>query len=127
MKAKLLRVAILFAVAGCESPWVDQQEVAQQQAAYQQAVAAADHQQCISYGFTPGTDAYAQCRLTLAQMRFQAEAQKEANRQQGYAALAAWGRQLQQQSQPRPLGPAPSTGFNCTTQKFGNIVRTNCN
>jgi hypothetical protein len=46
---KLILLAVL-ALAGCES------------AAER---IAADNQQCLSYGFTMGTDAFAQCRLQL--------------------------------------------------------------
>jgi hypothetical protein len=56
--SRFLPLLILFLLAACVSP----EQQAQQRAA-------ADRQQCIDYGFQEGTDADAQCRLTIDQQR----------------------------------------------------------
>jgi hypothetical protein len=49
---------LLFLLAACVSP----EQQAQQRAA-------TDQNQCSNYGFAVGTDAYAQCRMTIDQQR----------------------------------------------------------
>jgi len=48
-------------------------------------IAAAQHAQCVEYGYTPGTDQYGQCRLALVAL----EQQKQAAAQAGLAAATA--------------------------------------
>lgn len=60
---RVLFLAGLLAVAGCADP---------------AARAAADDQKCRDYGMAPGSDAYANCRMTLDQNRVQAREMKKA-------------------------------------------------
>ncbi len=64
--AKFVLPAVLV-LAGCES---EAERIA------------ADNQQCLSYGFTMGTDAFAQCRLQLDLQRQQLLLQNMAIQQQ---------------------------------------------
>ena len=60
MRRIILSMVVLL-VGGCA---IDE-EMARQRAAV-------DHAKCIEYGFTRGTQAYAECRMTLDQTRAQA-------------------------------------------------------
>ena len=72
-----LAIFVLLALPGCAS----QQEIQARQAAAQAAFNDQDDSQCRSYGVAPGTQPYFECRMTLAQMRNQNEAAREAHRQ----------------------------------------------
>ncbi len=67
MRMGKLVLPVILALAGCES------------AAER---IAADNQQCLSYGFTMGTDAFAQCRQQLDIQRNQLLLQNQAIQQQ---------------------------------------------
>jgi hypothetical protein len=58
MTARFAFLAVVLFLAACVSP--EQRAVARQ---------AADRDQCINYGFQEGTDAYAECRMTIDQQR----------------------------------------------------------
>ncbi len=108
--------ALLLAVclAGCAS----EQERAQN-------IAASDDWECKSYGASPGTPAYMQCRMA-----------KDQQRQQNQAALTAayLGSRPQPYVLPQPQpyymppNPAPYRGpTNCITNRSGQTLYTNCN
>jgi|GEM_PF-1444967 len=108
-----MRALILLAVgttlAGCA-------EYEQRQA--EQQMAAADGE-CRSYGFQPGTDGYANCRMNFA------------NRQAATrtAVFESWmaNQQAQQRNQPAPyMVPVPRQ-TNCTSAINGQTVNTTCN
>jgi len=85
----------LLALCGCASP---------------ERLAAADDARCTSYGFRPGTDAYANCRM-------QADMQRQAQRQAAVSSLS--------NIQIRPPGVSPS--INCVSRPgLSGSVETVC-
>lgn len=75
-------------------------------------LALADNNRCIGYGFKPGTDAYAQCRMQVDQQRVAAN--RETIRRitsNTYTPL------------PTPVVP---THTNCTSTMIGNTMQTQC-
>lgn len=81
-------------------------------------VAASDDAQCLSYGFKPATDSYANCRMQLQQTRAQ----------NARAAYAAW-QNSQQRYQPQSafvMQAPPKTSINCNSMAMGNMVNTSC-
>ena len=58
-----LILAVMLCLAGCQSP--------EQLAAARAAQARADANTCIGFGFQPGTDGFASCRMRLAIQRQQ--------------------------------------------------------
>jgi hypothetical protein len=60
--------------------------------------AASDRMECKGYGFTPGTELYAQCRMNLTQNR---EARQSFDHAAAMQGLNALGMQLQQQEAQR--------------------------
>lgn len=91
------------------------------------ATARVEHEQCLSYGAAPNTDAYTNCRLTLAQMRAQQDAANAAQQQANSAALMWLGLGLMEASQPRPA-PVTNTNINmtCTSRQAGIYTHINC-
>src|SRR4051794_8444368 len=74
-----------------------------------------DHQACSNYGFKPGTNDYAQCRMS-----------RDQNRQ---AAIMQWSAQQQQQqqqfySQQQQLLLRPTVTTNCNQWTPGQITCT---
>ena len=65
----LLAVSLFGLLAACTTP---------------EQTAKEEHATCRSYGFSVGTQAYGNCRLALAQIR----AQEEANRRAAFATMA---------------------------------------
>jgi hypothetical protein len=88
---------------------------------------AADTKQCQGYGFTPGSDAFASCMMTITNRRADQMRhwQEEQNRQ--------WQEQ-QKPAQATPTHSAEPTAMDCTTTETstttGNTTnvqsRTNC-
>jgi hypothetical protein len=88
---------------------------------------AADSKQCQGYGFSPGTDAFANCMMTISNRRTDQMRhwQEEQNRK--------WEQQEKSQ-QAAPSQPAAPTAMDCstseTTTTTGNTTnvqsRTNC-
>ena len=70
----------IFALAGCAmlAACVPPQQQESRAIARQNQVDSQDDSRCRSFGTTPGTDAYTQCRLTLDQRRANAAAQGQA-------------------------------------------------
>jgi hypothetical protein len=92
----LLLIAVAAAtLAGCAS---------------QAQLAARDDARCQSYGFSPGKEGYAQCRMNLDMLRLQARQQAANAIAAGVAAGAERAQEIY--SQPRtytpPSPPAPS-------------------
>jgi hypothetical protein len=93
------------------------------------AVDAADASRCNSYGAPPGTPAYTQCRIQLAQMRQQAQAQQTAligQAIQNNQTMAIQQQALQQQNLQNVVRPLPPPQTNCTTSYIGNQAYTHC-
>ena len=89
----------------------------------------ADNDRCVSYGNQPGTPAYSQCRMQLAQMRQQtAIAQTAAVSQmlQNNQAIAAQQQAQQQQNLRAVVQPLPPPPVNCLTSYVGNQALTQC-
>ncbi|MGE0290438.1 MAG: hypothetical protein AB7F35_25470 [Acetobacteraceae bacterium] len=100
-----------------------------------------DDATCKSYGFRAGTDAFAECRMKLAQQRQSQDAAALAERERVAAEqerkdaqeqartdaqINAIGRWL---ANPRSAGstaPAYSGPTYCRTTRFGNMTDTNC-
>lgn len=84
MKTVLLALCAAFLLTGCVTT-------------YEGELALDDHDQCVSYGAKPGTEAYTNCRLTLSNQNAYAAAQ----RRQSGAALVALGTAVKNQPAPR--------------------------
>lgn len=92
--ARWIALSLLLLVAGCQTS---------------EELATADDQQCRSYGAAPGSDAYIQCRMTIAN-------QREADRR-------AYSRAIVAAQLSRPT-PQPRQ---CTTIRVGSTLQTTCN
>ena len=83
-------------------------------------IAVREHTECVSYGLKIGQEAYATCRLTLAQIRAEARATRRANAQ----ILLLESSKLLQSSQPTygviATSP-PITSSNCTVTQQGFV------
>lgn len=89
-----------------------------------QQIAIADGLACSDYGFQVGTDAWAQCRMTMAQTR---TAQNTAWRQNLGAALQSAGKSYQPYMLPQPTIPQQqSNSFSCRSYRMGATVNTDC-
>jgi hypothetical protein len=78
-----------------------------------------DHTRCVNYGFIEGTPDFARCIQTIDMGRTQ-------NNQAALQALIAAN------AANRPAAPAPyyvptNPTVNCTSNRVGNTVNTNCN
>lgn len=109
---KLLVVG-LFALAGCQT---DQEQAI----AAAKARQAAFHQKCVSYGFKPGTDFYAQCRQQFDISFAQEQAARRAMILQYMRPAAA---PIYTPPAMQPI-PAPSSLVNTYCYRVGNTV--NC-
>ena len=75
--------------------------------------------QCRSYGFVPGTDGYANCRMRVAEM-FQRQMQMN-------AAIMMQGAEANQRALANVVQPLPvSPRINCVTNYIGQQAYTNC-
>ncbi|BCJ92154.1 hypothetical protein IZ6_28890 [Terrihabitans soli] len=127
MTRLLLPVLALLTLSGCKTS----EQVAMQ-------AGAAHDAQCQSFGYAPGTDGYAQCRMQLYQTSAAVASNDYAARQaawtaasQAQAAESARRRQEQQQllqnantSTWKPYQP-PQT-ITCDSRGYMNGVRTEC-
>jgi hypothetical protein len=89
----------------------------------------ADNDRCIGYGAQPGTSAYTQCRMQLAQMRQQTTVAQTAllgQMIQNNQAVAAQQQAQQQQSLRAVVQPLPPAPTNCLTSYVGNQAYTQC-
>lgn len=69
----------------------------------------ASNAQCTSFGFTPGTAAFANCRLELAKAKIAADAVVRSAPQAPVVTAAPL---------PRPMS--------CTSMVIGNVIHTDC-
>lgn len=86
--------------------------------------AAKDDAQCRSYGATPGSDAYVNCRVQLEKSATEKLAQTENERRQRIAQML--NSQSQQYQQPAPQSYVMPKQTNCTSMAYGQSVSTNC-
>lgn len=116
MKALLLLGAAAVLLSGCVS--------AEDRMRQAQAVEDQRDETCQSWGASPGTDQYYECRRTLYQQGQQDEAQKRA------LVMQYMMNQQQYQYHPAPLmAPVmqpPSPQVHCTTSYVGDQAYTNC-
>lgn len=77
--------------------------------------AASMQSQCQTYGFKPGTSAFANCLMQLDQTRI---ADATAKRRAMGEALSEIGRSQQQQTYRQPV--------TCNTMRTGHMMTTNC-
>jgi hypothetical protein len=81
------------------------------------AVTNSDDATCQSYGLQFGTSAYAQCRQNI-------DSQRGANARAAAALLASQNRPP---PPPQPYYVPTNPTVNCTSNRIGNTVNTNCN
>src|SRR6185312_3457938 len=98
----LIVLCAVLALTGCATTSMSPEQVA-----------AADDTTCQGYGFTPGTDAFAQCRLQIAE---QHHADNVRRRQAIGAALSDMGREMREN---RPV--------TCSSTTYGNGDRLGYN
>lgn len=107
----LVATVLIAALAGCADHQSDPAQAA-----------VSDDAKCQSYGATPGSDAYVQCRVSLANQQNRAN---EARRQRALQILM--NQQGQKPQQPYMLQPVPSRQqTNCISNSIGPSVYTNC-
>jgi hypothetical protein len=105
MKARL---TLMCALAGTLAACATAQE---KQAAAQQQAAAIDAK-CQGYGFTPGTEAMAKCRM---QLELATEQANQRRREEIGDAIEQAGQAFK-----------PPPPVHCTTTMIGNMANTNC-
>lgn len=93
-------------------------------AAAKEQQAAKDDAQCQSYGATPGSDAYVNCRVQLDKAATDQLAQVEKERRQRIGQMLKSQSQQYQQPAPQPYVLPKQT--NCTSMAYGQTVTTNC-
>jgi hypothetical protein len=81
---------------------------------------------CRSYGATPGTDSYTQCRLSLNAQQQQQQAAILGMAIQNNQVMAAQQAQQQQNLRAVVQPLPPSTQTNCATSYIGNQAYTHC-
>jgi hypothetical protein len=86
--------------------------------------AAKDDAQCQSYGATPGSDAYVNCRVQLDKAATDQLAQAENERRQRIVQML--NTQNQQYIQPVPQPNVLPKQTNCTSMAYGQTISTNC-
>lgn len=109
---KVIAATFFFAaLAGCANHEPDPAQMA-----------AKNDAQCQSYGAKPGSDAYVQCRVALANQQRQAN---EARRQRALQILM--NQQGQKPQQPHMMQPVPAKQqTNCISNSVGQGVFTSC-
>jgi predicted small secreted protein len=113
MIVKILALAVAATVlSGCKTTDIASRGSIVEKLAGRQAQADRDHEDCVSYGYTPGSNGYAQCRMQFAQMRSDRAARNSANMRAASFAIAT------QQSSPRMV--------TCNSNTFGNTTNTIC-
>ncbi|WP_225607280.1 hypothetical protein [Pseudomonas sp. PDM10] len=142
MKTWMAGVALL-ALAGCANHPVDcsigitwddclpdtkgyanRQESLNNLAAAKELQAAKDDAQCQSYGATPGSDAYVNCRVQLDKTATDQLAQAEKERRQRVVQMLKTQSQQYQQPAPQPYVVPKQT--HCTSMAYGQTVSTDC-
>lgn len=95
-----------------------------------------DHEQCVSWGATPGSSAYLSCRSDTASRRQRAfetalgvgvalEAIRSSERQAAQDRQQQILQSVQDSREPAPI-PAPTTVQHCESRRMGNTVYTDC-
>ena len=79
---------------------------------------------CQSIGAKPGTDTYAQCRLTMLSQLRTDQAETRARLSAAGDAVIAAGAQIQANAAAQAAANRP---VNCTSVRTGNFVNTSCN
>lgn len=139
MKAWIGVIALL-ALAGCANHTLDcsmgvarddclpgtngyanRQERLNNLAAAKDLQAAKDDAQCQSYGATPGSDAYVNCRVQLDKTATDLQAQSEKERRQNIVKMLN-----PQSQQPAPQPYVIPKQTHCTSTAYGQTVSTNC-
>jgi hypothetical protein len=139
MKAWIGAIALL-ALAGCANhpldcsmgvAWDDclpdtngyanRQDSLKKLAAAKELQAAKDDAQCQSYGATPGSDAYVNCRVQLDKTATNLQAQAEKERRQNIVKMLN-----SQSQQPAPQPYVIPKQTHCTSTAYGQTVSTNC-
>jgi hypothetical protein len=142
MTARLMAAALL-ALAGCANHPLDcsmgvarddclpgtngyanRQENLNNLAAAKELQAGRDDAQCQSYGATPGSDAYVNCRVQLDKTATDLQAQAEKERRQNIVKMLNSQSQQYQQQAPQPYVMPKQT--HCTSTAYGQTVSTNC-
>jgi len=75
---RTLALVVVLTICGCAS----REQIEARQAAARAAIDAQDDAKCRSFGATPGSQAYFQCRMTLDQTRTQITAAQDAQIQE---------------------------------------------
>lgn len=81
-------------------------------------------EQCMVYGFKPGTDAFNACIFQLDQSRI---AENRRKRMVIAGAFSDMGDEMQANARNQQLVNAMNKPVNCTSTRYGGTVRTNCN
>lgn len=101
--------------------YANRQESLNNLAAAKQLQAAKDDAQCQSYGATPGSDAYVNCRVQLDKTATDLQAQAEKERRQNIVKMLN-----SQSQQPAPQPYVIPKQTHCTSTAYGQTVSTNC-
>lgn len=104
--------------------YANRQENLSNIAAAKEVQAAKDDAQCRSYGATPGSDAYVNCRVQLDKTATDQLTHIENERRQRIVQML--NSQDQQYQQPAPQPYAMPKQTNCTSMVYGQSVSTNC-
>lgn len=104
--------------------YANRQENLTNLAAAKEQQAAKDDAQCQSYGATPGSDTYVNCRVQLDKSATDQLAQAEKERRQRIGQMLKSQDQQYQQPAPQPYVLPKQT--NCTSMAYGQTVSTNC-
>lgn len=79
---------------------------------------------CAGYGFKPGSDQMANCKMNLALIQEQDNMRRKQNMAR---ALSEAGEDMQRQADRNAYIQAhQQRPFNCTSYRYGNMVNTNC-
>ena len=104
--------------------YANRQESLNNLAAAKELQAAKDNAQCQSYGATPGSDAYVNCRVQLDKTATDLQAKAEKEKRQRLVQMLNTQRQQYQQPAPQPYVLPKQT--HCTSMAYGQTVSTNC-
>lgn len=101
--------------------YANRQERLNDLAAAKELQAAKDDAQCQSYGATPGSDAYLNCRVQLDKAATDLQAQAEKERRQNIMKMLN-----SQSQQPAPQPYVIPKQTHCTSTAYGQTVSTDC-
>lgn len=104
--------------------YTNKQEALNSLAAAKELQSAKDDAQCQSYGATPGSDAYVNCRVQLDKTATDQLAQAEKEKRQRLVKML--NSQSQQYQQPTPQPYVVPKQTHCTSMAYGQTVSTDC-